>query len=111
MRINEPKPFNASAPQPYQHHVPVNIVIAGANPSFVSNDNTQRVRLALNGVPLNPPPGAWVHDSRRGEIALALTLDPRTSPIREGMNVLECSVTSGTGQKARSSVVFLFVNS
>jgi hypothetical protein len=61
--------------------------------------------LTLNGVRLRITASVWRHEA--GRYRLTHTLDRRNSPLRPGVNVLECAYADSVHKPVRARVLFL----
>jgi Lamin Tail Domain len=110
IHIESPMPFFHAGRYNYRdwmygRDLPVWISIEGARPSFVSPGSPQRVFLALNGNEVRIPDDDWFFDGKA--LLLRTILSPPAVRFKSGINILECSVTSGAeGQAKRSKVAF-----
>ena len=98
IRIESPMPFfhgNAGDHRDwmYGRDLPVWIAIEGARPSFVSPASPERVFVALNGKELRISYDDWFFDGKA--LLLRTILSPPAVRFKSGINILECSVTSG----------------
>jgi hypothetical protein len=91
--------------------VPVVIEVAGATPAFVDPAQPQRLFVALNGVPVNVPRSRWRAAPGGSGLFLEMVVSTAGTPLRAGVNVLECSVATGAGAdtlgQRRASVGFV----
>ena len=109
IRICSPQPLADSLDEAwaYGDRVPVQITIRnlpeaartalGATPG--------PVMLALNGTRLKVAATAWRREA--GRYRLTRTLDRRNSPLRPGVNVLECAYADSVHEPVRARVLFL----
>jgi hypothetical protein len=82
------------------------LFVEGARPSYVQPGATRRVLVAVNGQPLPVAPGAWHYETRFKTLSLSTVLTAARDGLRPGLNVIECSVTDGVNEVARSSTPF-----
>ena len=91
----------------YGDSVPVRIAIRHLPraPQTALGRTPGPVLLALNGAPVRLRQDAWRHED--GVYRLDHTLDSRTSHLRAGVNVLECSYADSVHAPVRAQVLFL----
>jgi hypothetical protein len=91
----------------YAGELEVYLHVDGARPSFVQPGAPTRILLALNGATVHVEASQWSYLTTRRRMVLRTTFSMANSPLRAGINHLECSVVSGDGDTpARASVVF-----
>jgi hypothetical protein len=110
IHIESPVPFFNSASGKnvdwmYGRDLPVWIAIEGATLRFVSPSSPQRVFVAVNGNEVRIPYTGWGYDGKA--LLLRTILSPQHVQFKSGVNIIECSVTSGAeAEPKRTKVAF-----
>jgi hypothetical protein len=91
----------------YPREIPVYLRIKGAPQGFVQSNSPRRILLAVNGTAVTINPANWEFDTGSDELVLRYTLTAANSALKDGLNVLECSVVDGIKQRIREKISFV----